>query len=128
MNEEIYAGQDVIDSRDVIARIEYLQGLQEEAPEDEEVLSECEQAELAALEALAGEAEGYAPDWHYGECLIHEGYFTEYIQELAEDCGYLQHAMAHDWPYRHIDWEAAADEAKMDYTAVDFDGETYYIR
>jgi hypothetical protein len=35
-----------------------------------------------------------------------------------------------NWPYRHItvDYEAAAEEAKGDYTKVDFAGQTYLIR
>ena len=32
------------------------------------------------------------------------------------------------WPANHIDWEAAADALLIDYTEVDFAGETYYIR
>jgi len=35
-----------------------------------------------------------------------------------------------DWPWRHmsIDYEAAADEAKSDYTEINAGGETYWIR
>lgn len=35
---------------------------------------------------------------------------------------------ATEWPLRHIDWDAAAEELKQDYTSVEFDGVTYWIR
>lgn len=113
--EPISNTQVTIDSRDIIARINYLTGT-----EDEE-----EQAELKALEALAEEAQG-SPDWKYGATLIHEGYFEEYAQELAEDIGAMGNQT--EWPLYCIDWEWAASELKMDYMDVDFDDVTYYIR
>jgi len=140
--------QDVIDSRDIIARIEELDALREAVADAEEALceygpdgleeaqeafdaaqgdfSDDEREELDALESLAEEASGYASDWKYGETLIRDSYFTEYAQELAEDIG----AIADDakWPCTCIDWEQAARELQMDYTAVDFAGVTYWIR
>ena len=119
---------DVIDSRDVIARIAELEGERdgydgvegwaEDYPE--------EAAELAALVALQEEAEGYAEDWTHGVTLIRESYFEDYARELAEDIG----AIAKDaqWPACHIDWDAACDALKMDYTEVDFDGVSYWVR
>ena len=86
--------------------------------------------ELKALLALADEAE-CSPDWLYGETLIHEDYFTDYIEELINDCYELPKEFnSGDWPWCHmtIDYEAAADEAKQDYMEVTFDGQTYYIR
>ena len=86
--------------------------------------------ELKALLALADEAE-CSPDWPYGETLIHEDYFTNYIEEIIDDCYELPKEFnSGDWPWCHmtIDYEAAADEAKQDYTEVNFDGATYYIR
>ena len=86
--------------------------------------------ELQALLALADEAE-CSPDWSYGETLIHEDYFTEYIEELINNCYELPKEFnSGGWPWCHmtIDYEAAADEAKQDYTEVTFDGQTYYIR
>jgi hypothetical protein len=140
--EEIRNTQDIIDSRDVIARIEYLEDLKTAAEEDEDaettLMSDGEEVktnadfdtdeyeELKALQALADEASGYAPDWQYGEALIRDSYFTEYAQELAEDIGAVNCDAS--WPNQYIDWERAADALKADYTSVDFDGVDYWVR
>lgn len=113
--KEITNSEDLIDSRDVIARIRFLEGT-----EDED-----ERAELKALEALQEEAQGYAPDWKHGSTLIRDSYFETYAQELAEDIGAISRNA--QWPLGCIDWEKAADELKQDYTSVEFDGETYWI-
>lgn len=165
MKTEISNQDNVIDSRDVIARIEELeserQTLIDEIEEAEEALGaiDCdneeeayvgaeetlqdakgalvewdaseEAEELAALKALEEEASS-SPDWEYGETLIHEDYFTKYIEELIDDCYEMPKEMKYggDWPWRHvvIDYEAAAEEAKNDYSKVDFDGTNYWIR
>lgn len=104
----------IIDSRDLIARAAEL-----EANEDRD---EDEDAELAAILELAEEVS----EWEYGAGLIREDYFTEYAQELAEDIGAIDKDAA--WPASYIDWDAAADALKMDYSAVKFLGFTYYVR
>lgn len=128
--KQIDNGQDVIDSRDIIARIEELQANLEAAKEagDSADLAQAAEdaAELTALLALQSEAEGYADDWHYGVGLIRDSYFTRYAQELADDIGAIDRPAT--WPCNHIDWEAAADALKQDYTSVEFDGVTYWVR
>jgi antirestriction protein len=135
---------DVIDSRDVIARIEELEGERgalvsdlEEADETNIIESEHaakiaitawdeeNEAELKALEALAEEAEGYAPDWRYGAALVRDSYFEDYARELLEDCGDIPRNLPH---YIEIDWEATARNIRADYTEVDFDGVSYWVR
>lgn len=120
---------DVIDSRDVIARIEELED-ERDALEGvkETVLWDRENAdELTALKALAEQGEQYAADWLHGETLIRESYFETYAEELAADvCAYDSREAR--WPLTHIDWEAAAEELKQDYTEIDFDGVPYLIR
>ena len=113
-------GADVIDSRDIIARIEELEEL-------EEHLASEDKLELATLRIFAKEASQYAEDWIYGEALIHRRYFVEYARQLAEDIGAIE-PNAGEWPRRHIDWQAAADELEEDYTSVTLDGEEYLIR
>ncbi len=121
MAREISNSDDILDSRDVIERIEELRSMRDDDPETFE-----DSEELYALETLAEEASDYAPEWEFGETLIREGYFETYAQELAEDIGAVDPNAS--WPLTHIDWAAAAGELLIDYTAVDFDGQTYYIR
>jgi hypothetical protein len=122
-NEYINPNSDIIDSRDVIARIDYLAYLDDE-PEDER--DQDDYAELIALRKLQEEAEGYAPDWHYGETLINDSYFEDYAQQLAEDIGAIDRDLS--WPNNCIDWEQAARELQWDYTLISFDGEDFWIR
>ncbi len=112
--------QDIIDSRDIVARIDYLLTF------DLDELDDDEREELGALQKLAEEGKGYAPDWQYGATLIRDTYFKEYAQDLAEDIGAINREMS--WPHDCIDWDMAADALKMDYTSVDFDGVDYWIR
>jgi antirestriction protein len=114
--------QDVLDSRDILDRIEDLETWAKDSPED---VSDGEREELAILKALAEEASA-SPDWPYGETLIRDSYFREYAEQLADDIG----AVPDDakWPLTHIDWEAAARELQYDYFPVDFDGVMYWIR
>jgi antirestriction protein len=118
MTREISNSEDIIDSRDVIERIA-------ELTEDED-RTEDETAELEALKALAEEGADYAPDWSYGEALIRDSYFVTYAQELADDIGAIDSKAS--WPLTCIDWEQAARDLRMDYTAVDFGGVTYWVR
>lgn len=125
---------DVIDSRDVIARIEELRDERDAYTDDPEDGSSAhtwagdnpdDAEELRVLEALADEASDYAPDWEHGETLIRDSYFVDYAREMLQDCGDLPANLP---PYLHIDWDATARDIRTDYTAVDFDGVTYWIR
>lgn len=116
--------QDVIDSRDVIARIEELESL---VNDEDSPLDDDETDELKLLQSLAEDASG-SPDWVYGETLIRDSYFAEYAQELAEDCGYLDQAGSDRWPFTCIDWEKAARELQQDYYLVNFGSTEYWIR
>jgi hypothetical protein len=54
---------------------------------------------------------------------ILDSHFETYAQELADDIGAIdRHAK---WPLNHIDWEAAADELRHDYSTAEWDGHTY---
>ena len=129
MSNQIDNTQDVIDSREIIDRIEDLEGRIEDLEYIEEPSSE-EAQELAILLKVQEQAEDCA-DYQYGEVLIRESYFTDYIKELIDDCYELPKEFnSGAWPWRHmtLDYEAAANEAKDDYTWIDFDGVTYLIR
>jgi hypothetical protein len=131
MRDTITNSEDVLDSRDIITRIEELQAERDEQPDRWAEENPDDAEELASLEKLAAQAEPYAADWEYGETLIRDSYFVDYIEELIRDCYEMPKEMTSgNWPYRHIsiDYKAAAEEAKQDYTAVDFDGVTYWVR
>lgn len=71
------------------------------------------------IEALKQELADYWDEVQLrdGLTLIHDRYFTEYARELAKDIGAIERKA--NWPLNHIDWKAAADELKHDYTEVD---------
>jgi len=159
-------GDDIIDSRDIIARHEELQDeynnllealeeasiavdrmrencetfnqentkiferLQEELVEAQEALNEFNSSfdkdELDTLTEVISQGES-SPDWSYGETLIREEYFRTYAEELADDTCERPKELD-QWPWRHIDWDAAAEELKNDYSQINVDGETYFIR
>ena len=145
MARDVSNSADVIDSRDVIRRIEeleseleglefkftgtaaemgvYLDSLEESHTGDEPFDRDAAE-EYLTLKALADEAEGCA-DWSYGEALIRESYFVEYCQQLCEDIGDIPRNMP---AYLVIDWEATSKNLRADYSEVDFGGETYLIR
>lgn len=126
---------DLIDSRDLIERIEDLKeeigayALDEESgayidENGSDVSSEVE--ELEKLTGFADQFRDYAPDFEYGETAIRDSYFQDYAQELAEDIGAINSDAV--WPHTCIDWEQAARELKMDYSGIEFDGVTYWVR
>ena len=121
--------QDIIDSRDIIDRIEELKELIEgEGCED--ACTEYK-LELAMLEDLAKQGEAESSDWVHSETLIRRSYFVDYTEELINDCYEMPKQMhSGDWPFRHmtIDYEAAAKELEQDYSSIGFDGVEYLIR
>lgn len=133
--DDISNSEDIIDIRDVIARVEYLRerlpgNASEVMPGTSDEIQETRE-ELAKLEALLSECcgnggdEQWGGDW-YPVTLIRDSYFEDYARELAEDIGATDKEIS--WPHTCIDWEQAARELQMDYTSVDFDGVTYWVR
>lgn len=149
MGQDISNSADVIDSRDIIERIEELESDRDDfvigAPDGTETPDPLgwargnpdEAEELAALKKLADEAEGYAEDWHHGVTLVRDTYFQEYAQQFAEDTAgskeeaeLIRNGGGSHWPFTHmqINWETASDALKEDYTEVDYDGVAYWVR
>lgn len=96
--------------------------------EAEEALATWDGAtEWATLKNLCEQGEGCA-DWSYGETLIHESHFADYAEELAKETSDVPSSQWSQWPFNCIDWEDAANTLKQDYTSIDFDGQTYYVR
>jgi hypothetical protein len=153
MSRDISNNENVVDSRDIISRIEELRDeISAEAEVDDkeaEILNEwlddqeteypefpegsptltgairelCD--EYRILKELESEAEGYASDWKFGETLIRDTYWVEYCEELCKDIGDLPKKIP---AYIEIDWEKTAENIKADYTELDWDGAKYYIR
>lgn len=134
MTDSISNKQDIIDSRDVIARIDELtderDSIEGENDEDTQKLiaewDETDGGELKSLLKLQEQAEGYS-DWSHGVALIRDSYFEDYARETAEDL-YGDKMRTAEWPFSCIDWEKAATELQQDYTSVDFDGVDYWVR
>lgn len=146
---------DVIDSRDIIARIEELtcelqvvhselwensQSVIEEdfdfwlsktiKDEDHELHDQA--VELDSLKSLASECEDYSADWQHGETLVNRDYWIQYTKELIKDCysDLIDQDTNNTWPYNcvTIDYDKAADELEHDYTTVDYCGQEFLIR
>lgn len=128
---------DVIDVRDIIARVLELRAERDEynekmgSPDAWDSVPDGEPEELGMLEGILSELAGYGGDeefegdW-YPVQLIAESYFQEYAQDLAEDCGMVDTNAR--WPMTCIDWEQAARELQMDYGSIEIRGFTYWYR
>ncbi len=125
---------DIIDVRDIIERIENIE--QELESNDDNEKGMCIDADLinerqsllnimSDLSTCGGGDEQWRGDW-YPITLIADSYFTDYAQELAEDCGMVNDNAS--WPNNCIDWNKAARELRMDYTPVTINGFTYWTR
>jgi hypothetical protein len=127
MTTELDLTTDVIDVRDIIARVETL----EDECDDTSALSTPEaRAELTALRAILDELSGnggdeqWRGDW-YPITLIDDAYFVDYVRDLLADCG----EVPRDLPdYIEIDWRATARNVQPDYSSVEIDGRTYWYR
>ena len=114
---------DVIDVRDIIARVEELREV--ETPDEDEA------AELKTLTAFLEDLKGnggdeqWEGDW-YPVTLIRDSHFRDYAEELAEDIGAINSDAT--WPNNCIDWDRAARELQVDYSSAEFEGVTYWYR
>lgn len=122
---------ELIDVRDVIARYEHLESIRDnEGGTFNEWMTYEQKSELIVLRDLLASLEGNGGDeqWRgrwYPVTLVREDYFTEYSRELVEECGYI----SKDFPWWIVvDWDATAKNVRMDYTSVEFKGQTYWTR
>jgi hypothetical protein len=131
----ISMGDDRLDSRDILERIENLELEQDDA----------HTKEIAMWRKILAEAADYAgASPKDGIFFVKDSYWKNYAIEYADDIGSLTDYarsvqryfssveyepvdLSTQWPFRHIDWDAAADELREDYTSVDveWDGSTY---
>jgi hypothetical protein len=121
---------DILDSRDIISRIEELENDRDSWNDDadNDTTWEAEYPddaqELTTLTDLAEECENYS-EWVHGEVLVRYSYWEDYVQELLEDCGDIPRDVPH---YLVIDWKQTADNISQDYAIIGYDGVDYYIR
>lgn len=93
-------------------------------------IDDGEPEELTALQAIAEELRGrggdvqWRGDW-YPDYLYADHYFTEYVKGMLIDCGTVP-ANLPEWV--EIDWDATAENLKVDYASIDIDGDTYWYR
>jgi hypothetical protein len=84
---------------------------------------DSEEDELKEIEDI----ENTVSDFNHGETLIPEDDFEDYARELAEDlCG--REVRDANWPFSCIDWEQAAEELKVDYISITYQGTDYLVR
>ena len=125
---------DYIGVRDIIARVLELRDERDEynekmgSPDAWDGVPDGEPEELAMLEGILSELAGYGDaefdgDW-YPLKLVADSYFTEYTQNLAEECGMVDTNAR--WPMTCIDWEQAARELQMDYSSIEIRDTTYW--
>lgn len=98
---------------------------------DEEELQEWkadwqeELDEIAEIDQVEDEVEGYSGDnFEDGVTLISEYSFQEYCEEFVRDCGFI----SDDLPAlieNNIDWSGIADDMRVNYTEVEYQGRTY---
>ncbi len=126
---EPFAAANVIDSRDLVARVDYLENLavydmdSGEYYVTDDGMDDDERDELAMLRDALDEIGSEAVS---GVTLIADGYFEKYAQEYAEEIGAISSDAS--WPLTYIDWEAAANDLQADDTSVEIDGDTYWYR
>lgn len=129
MANSIDNSEDYISVSDITDRVEELRTLREDTPEGEEY-DDASEEELSTLEGLLNELKGYGGDYQwegdwYPGYLIRATYFTEAMKELLSDIG----GLPVDLPaYLAIDWDKTADNLKVDYSSVEYDGVEYFYR
>lgn len=127
--------EDVLDVRNIIERVEELRESREEYDEAHGAgswakIDDGEPVELEQLESLLDGLAGYGGDhqWEgvwYPIGLIRDSYFVTYVQELVSDIGDMPKEIP---SYIEIDWDATALNIRVDYSPIEFDGETYWYR
>jgi len=118
---------ETIDVRDIIERFEELETEIENAEEEKDDSSVEELKVLTEiLEELKGNGgdEKWRGDW-YPITLIADRFFTEYCQELLEDCG----TIPRDLPsFIKIDWKGTASNMQDDYSSIEINDEDFWYR
>jgi hypothetical protein len=117
---EISGTDDIINVSDITDFIDEFNDTEDE--------DELEQLNL--LKDLLSQLKGYGGDhqwegnWYPGH-LIRDTYFVEYCEDMVKDIGDLPKDLPR---YLAIDWDKTADNLRVDYSSVEFEGTTYWYR
>jgi len=112
---------DIIDSRDVVGYLGHLKDELEDMTGDS---LDHLQLDIDKLQEFVNTCEKYSSDWEYGVSIIPEAKWVDYVKDMLIDIGYIPK----DIPgFIEIDWEATAENIKVDYVDVEYDGEKFFL-
>lgn len=103
------------DSRDVQSIINLMETVRREGEAGEFVSIARDWATLVRFKDEVMELGG--DEWDYGLTFIRKDGFTDYIMEIVQDTSTVTEDW-NAWPMRHMDWNAVAEEAKVDYQII----------
>ena len=124
MAERIENDCDTIELSDLRARVLILEGQRDD--HDDGTLSSADEEELIQLRHLLVAASHYGSE--QSATFIRDRHLEDYARQLADDLHDADGDGGLNWPFNHVDWASAAAELRQDYTEVDFDGVSYWIR
>jgi len=106
-------GEDIVDSRDIIERIEYLEADTELDDEDKDELKSYQE-----LRAEIGKE-----NFEFGVTFIKDTYFSDAMREDFLEFNQIDEALE-----MYIDFDAWETACRMDYTDIEIGGYTYSYR
>lgn len=134
-------GDNIIDSRDVEREIDELRaglcdtpfGSEDDSADLKELYEKTpvewhdhfdtdDVEKLINLLSFKEQGENYG-DWRYGATFILDEYFETYAAELAKDIGCVPEGYENYFSY-----EKWANDLQSDYSAIEVDGNTYWVR
>jgi DNA repair ATPase RecN len=97
--------------------------------EEEEIESwkEYFEDELKEIEEIDDIENEVGSEFEYGVTLVDVDDFTDYCEELVSDIGDLPKDLP-SYIANNIDWEGVAEDLKLDYTEVTYQGNSYLGR
>jgi len=116
MSRNIDNAEDILDSRDIQERIDELQKI------DQAEIDEYDTEELNLLLKIK-DAVGDDESWAFGITFIRDSYFEEDAEEFAYDCMGIDR---NGQMTMYVDWSRFAEDRKVDFQSVDFDGVEYW--
>lgn len=117
----------MLDLSQLASEYEDLVNERDEAEADGDTIDDYDVNRIKIIEALADDL-GYTTIQDAVSDsidLIEEGEFKDHARQLAED---LLGVNVNEWPMTCIDWERAAADIQVDYTSIEFAGDTFYMR